>query len=96
MLLSSHASASVETRRGCGPDASAAGRAGDNSAALAGDSSVNAVLTKPGDSRRSKSGDPVNARTTQPARTADGRSILKGRALARHVSEDVRSRRVPG
>src|SRR4029077_11858753 len=51
------------------------------------DSSVNAVLTKPVDSRKSKTGDPVNARTTQPAKTEDGRSIPKGSTLVGHVSE---------
>jgi hypothetical protein len=66
---------------------SAAAHAGDNSAALAGDSSVNAVLTKPVDSRKSKPGDPVNARTTQPAKTEDGRSIPRGSTLVGHVSE---------
>jgi hypothetical protein len=38
-------------------------RAGDNSATLAGDSSVNAVLEEPVHSGKSKPGDPVHART---------------------------------
>jgi hypothetical protein len=45
------------------------------------------VLTKPVDSRKSKPGDPVSARTTQPARTDDGKSIPKGSTLVGHVSE---------
>lgn len=65
----------------------AAAHAGDHSAQLAGDSSVNAILTKPVDSRKSKPGDPVNARTTQPARTDDDRSIPKGSTLVGHVAE---------
>lgn len=65
----------------------AAAHAGDDHAQLAGDSSVNAVLTKPVDSRKCKPGDPVNARTTEPARTSDGRSIPQGSALVGHVSE---------
>jgi hypothetical protein len=67
--------------------ADAAAHAGDRSAQLAGDSSVNAVLTRPVDSRKSKPGDPVSARTTQPSRTDDGRSIPKGSTLVGHVSE---------
>ena len=65
---------------------SAAAHAGDNSAALESGSSVNAVLTKPVDSR-SKPGDPVSARTTQPARTEDGRPIPKGSTLVGHVAQ---------
>lgn len=67
--------------------AEAAAQDGDRSAGLAGDSSVNAVLTKPVDSRKSKPGDPVSARTTQPARTDDGREIPKGSMLFGHISQ---------
>ena len=68
-------------------NADAAGHVGDTRSQLATDSSVNAVLTKPVDSRNSKPGDPVNARTTQPARTKDGTVIPKGTELVGHVSE---------
>lgn len=79
-------SRSGATAQGAG-SSDAAAHAGDNSAQLAGDSSVNAVLTKPVDSRKSKPGDPVSARTTQPARTDDGKSIPKGSTLVGHVSQ---------
>src|SRR2546425_730987 len=58
-------------------NAAGAAHADDTSANLASGSSVNAVLTKPVDSRRSKPGDPVSARTTQAARTEGGTSIPK-------------------
>lgn len=65
----------------------AAAHLGGNSAQLAGDSSVNAVLTEPMDSRKSKPGDQVSARTTQPCQTNEGWSIPKGSTLVGHVSE---------
>lgn len=64
-----------------------AGHFGDRSAQLATDSTVNAVLTKPVDSGKAKPGDPVSARTTQPARTSDGTSIPEGSTLVGHVTE---------
>ena len=69
----------------------AAARAGDSGAELAADSSVNAVLAQSVDSRKSKPGDPVKARTTQPTRTSDGTPIPTGSTLMGHVSE-VRAR----
>jgi hypothetical protein len=54
---------------------------------LASRSSVNAALARPIDSRRSKPGDPVSARTTQNARTESGTSIPKGSTLMGHVSD---------
>ncbi len=66
-----------------GADAAAA--ANDNRAALASGSSVNAVLTKPVDSGRSKPGDPVSARTTEASRTDGGVEIPKGSTLMGHV-----------
>ena len=65
----------------------AAGHVGDHTAQLAADSSVNAVLTKPVDSGKTKPGDPVAARTTQAARTGDGTAIPEGSMLVGHVSE---------
>src|SRR5204863_250678 len=64
-----------------------AAHADNTSASLASGSSVNAVLTKPVDSGRSKPGDPVSARTTQNARTEGGTSIPKGSTLMGHVSD---------
>ncbi len=74
------------TAQGSG-SSEAAGHFGDRSAQLATDSSLNAVLTKPVDSGKAKPGDPVSARTTQPARTSDGTSIPEGSALVGHVTE---------
>ena len=76
-------------RSGAGAQGSAAGaaHADDTSANLASGSSVNAVLTKPVDSRHTKPGDPVSARTTQNARTEGGTSIPKGSTLMGHVSD---------
>src|SRR5437764_1923429 len=42
---------------------------------------------KPVDSRRTKPGDPVGARTTENARTEDGTSIPKDSTLRGHVSD---------
>jgi len=67
--------------------AAGAAHADDSGANLASGSSVNAVLTKPLDSKRSKPGDPVSARTTQNARTEGGTSIPKGSTLIGHVSD---------
>src|SRR3979490_460539 len=76
-------------RSGAGAQGSAAGaaQADDSSANLASGSSVNAVLTKPVDSRHTKPGDPVSARTTQNARTEGSTSIPKGSTLMGHVSD---------
>src|SRR5712671_4534642 len=76
-------------RSGASAQGSAAGaaHADDTSANLASGSSVNAVLTKPVDSRHTKPGDPVAARTTQNARTEGGTSIPKGSTLMGHVSD---------
>ena len=76
-------------RSGAGAQGSAAGaaHADDTSANLASGSSVNAVLTKPVDSRHTKPGDPVSARTIQNARTEGGASIPRGSTLMGHVSD---------
>ncbi len=76
-------------RSGASAQGSAAGaaHADDTSANLASGSSVNAVLTKPVDSRHTKPGDPVSARTTQNARTEGGTSIPRGSTLVGHVSD---------
>jgi len=76
-------------RSGARAQGSAAGaaHADDTSANLASGSSVNAVLTKPVDSRHTKPGYPVSARTTQNARTEGGTSIPRGSTLVGHVSD---------
>jgi hypothetical protein len=81
--------AAAADRSGTSAQGNAAGaaHADDASANLASGSSVNAVLTKPVDSQRSKPGDPVTARTTQAARTEGDTSIPKGSTLIGHVSE---------
>jgi len=68
-------------------NAAGAAHADDTGANLASGSSVNAVLTKPVDSRHTKPGDPVSARTTQNAMTEGGTSIPKGSTLMGHVSD---------
>ena len=70
-----------------GAAGSGSAHAGDSSAALASGSSVNAVLTAPVDSKKSKPGDPVSARTTQASQTASGMQIPKGSTLVGHVTE---------
>ena len=82
----------VTAGRGASAQTSTAATAGADggSAALASGSSVNAVLTQPVDSRRSKPGDAVSARTTQDARTDSGASIPKGSLLMGHIAQ-VRS-----
>jgi len=53
---------------------------------LAAGSSVNAVLSKPVDSERTKPGDPVSARTTQAVKTEDGILIPSGSQLIGHIA----------
>jgi len=81
--------ATAADRSGASAQGNAAGatHADDASANLASGSSVNAVLTKPVDSQRSKPGDPVTARTTQAARTEGDTSIPKDSTLIGHISE---------
>jgi len=69
--------------------AAASGRAnaGQNGGALASGSTVNAALSAPLDSRKCKPGDPVNARTTESAKS-DGKAIFpKGTKLVGHVTQ---------
>jgi hypothetical protein len=66
--------------------ASGAAQAGQNSTSLAGGSTVNAALSAPLDSKKCKPGDPVNARTTEPAKS-DGKTVFpKGTKLVGHVT----------
>src|SRR5215472_3458022 len=59
---------------------------GHTGAALAAGSSVNAVLSKPVDSERSKPGDPVSALTTQAVSTEGGLLIPAGSRLTGHIA----------
>ena len=61
--------------------------AGNYNAMLAQGTAMNAELTRPVDSRHGKPGDPITARTTQPARTEDGMTIPKGSLLQGHMTE---------
>jgi hypothetical protein len=71
---------------GARANGAASGRGGQTGAALAAGSSVNAVLSKPLDSERSKPGDPVSARTTQAVKTEDGILIPAGSQLTGHIA----------
>jgi hypothetical protein len=67
--------------------ASGAAQAGQNTAALGGGSTFNAALRAPLDSKKCKPGDPVNARTTEPAKS-DGKTVFpKGTKLVGHVTQ---------
>ena len=69
-------------------NASAAGqaRAGQTDAALAGGTSMNAVLNAPVDSKKAKEGDAVTAHTTEAVKS-DGKTVIpKGTKLVGHVT----------
>jgi hypothetical protein len=66
---------------------SASAQAGRNSAGLSTGSAVNATLTQPVDAKKNKPGDPVNARTTQSAKSGGRVIIPKGSKLVGHVTE---------
>jgi len=67
--------------------ASGAAQAGQNGAALASGSTFNAALSAPLDSKKCKPGDPVSARTTEPAKS-DGKAVFpKGTKLVGHVTQ---------
>jgi hypothetical protein len=60
---------------------------GSGSATASGGSTFNAVLRAPLDSKKCKPGDPVNARTTEPAKS-DGKTVFpKGTKLVGHVTQ---------
>jgi hypothetical protein len=60
---------------------------GQNSSALASDSTFNATLSAPLDSKKCKQGDPVTARSSEPARS-DGKPMFpKGTKFVGHVTE---------
>jgi hypothetical protein len=66
---------------------SASAQAGQGNAALAGGTSMNAVLNAPVDSKKAKPGDEVTARTTEAVK-ADGKTVIpKGTKLVGHVTQ---------
>jgi hypothetical protein len=67
--------------------ASGAAQVGQNSTTLAAGSTFNAALSAPLDSKKCKPGDPVNARTTEAAKS-DGQVVFpKGTKLVGHVTQ---------
>lgn len=67
--------------------ATGAAQAGQNNPSLAGGSTFNAALSAPLDSKKCKPGDPVNARTTEPAKS-EGKTVFpKGTKLVGHVTQ---------
>jgi hypothetical protein len=66
---------------------SSSAKNGQANASLASGSAFNAALSSPIDSKKCKPGDPVNARTTEPA-TSEGKMVIpKGTKLVGHVSQ---------
>jgi len=66
---------------------STSAQAGQSSASLASGTAMNATLSQPVDARRNKPGDPVTAKTTEPAKS-DGKVVIpKGSKLFGHVTE---------
>jgi hypothetical protein len=67
--------------------ASGMAQAGQSSAALGSGSTFNATLSAPLDSKKCKPGDPVTARSSEPAKS-DGKTVLpKGTKLVGHVTQ---------
>jgi len=68
--------------------ASATGEAGKHSAALNSGSTFNTTLSAPLDSKKSKQGDPVTARSSEPAKSSDGQTVFpKGTKFVGHVTQ---------
>jgi len=67
--------------------ASGAAQVGQNSASLAGGSTFRAALSTPLDSKKCKPGDPVSARTTEPAKSDSKTVFPKGTKLVGHVTQ---------
>jgi hypothetical protein len=60
---------------------------GDKSTSADGGAATNAVLSGSLDAKKAKPGDPVTAKTTEPASTPDHGSLPKGTRLLGHVTE---------
>lgn len=66
---------------------SASAQNGEANASLASGSAFNAALSSPVDSKKCKPGDPVNAKTTEAAKS-DGKTVIpKGSKLVGHVTQ---------
>lgn len=66
---------------------SASAQNGEANASLASGSAFNAALSSPVDSKKCKAGDPVNAKTTEAAKS-DGKTVIpKGSKLVGHVTQ---------
>ncbi len=66
---------------------SATAQSGQGGASLAGGSTFNAALNAPLDSKKAKSGDPVTAHCTEPAKS-EGKTVLpKGTKVIGHVTQ---------
>jgi len=72
---------------GTSASSSASAQNGQADAALASGTAFNAALSSPIDSKKCKPGDPVNARTTEAAKS-DGKTVIpKGSKLVGHVTQ---------
>ncbi len=72
---------------GTSASSSASAQNGQADAALASGSAFNAALSSPIDSKKCKPGDPVNAKTTEAAKS-DGKTVIpKGSKLVGHVTQ---------
>lgn len=67
--------------------ASGAAQAGNSSASLASGSTLNATLSAPVDSKKCKPGDPVTARSTEPAKSDSKTVFPKGTKFVGHVTQ---------
>ncbi|HEY1283529.1 MAG TPA: hypothetical protein VGE96_03530 [Steroidobacteraceae bacterium] len=79
--------AAVQSQGGAAGNASVAASKGDHSASAGGGAATNAVLQGSLDAKKAKPGDPVQAKTTEPASTPDHGTLPKGTRLLGHVTE---------
>jgi hypothetical protein len=87
MLILSAAVAGAQATASGGESGSTAVQTGETSASAAQATNVSAELTKKVDSKHSKVGDEVTARTTSEARLADGTRLPKGSKLVGKVTD---------
>lgn len=78
---------SAQTSSSSSASSSASANSRQANAGLASGSTFNAALTSPVDSKKCKPGDPVHARTSEPAKS-DGKTVLpRGTKLVGHVTQ---------
>ena len=78
---------SAQTSSSSSASSSASANSRQANAGLASGSTFNAALTSPVDSKKCRPGDPVHARTTEPAKS-DGKTVLpRGTKLVGHVTQ---------